>query len=377
MGERIMTEKIVAFSLFFALIILGVQSAEAQFGRLTGAVVGEDGEPWLEGVVSIDREDIRGHYEVKTDESGRFFHAGLPLGQYSVSVVENGKKLYTQGNINIRMSEPANVRINLREERARTDAAAAGMQLEEDDSGRLTEEQMAALEEAAREREEAIRKSQELRSTFAEAMAAMRSKDYDTAITAFQAAAEVDPDQDVIYAQLGEAYSSKAAATRDAAEKEMLYTQSIESYQKSIDLKPDDASYHNNFGLALAKIGKTDEAQVELRKAGELDPVNGGQYFFNLGAVLVNQGNMEAATDAFRQATVTDPDFAEAFYQLGVTLIGMATVDPDSGRMVPAEGTLEALMKYLEITPSGPNAPAAQSLLDTLAGSVQTSLEVQ
>ncbi len=372
-----MTRKIVAFTLFFAMVILAVPSAEAQFGRLTGEVVGEDGTPWVEGLVSIDREDIRGHYEVKTDKNGRFFHAGLPLGRYAISVMDNGKKLFTQGNIQISMSTPANVPINLREERARTEAAAAGMQVVEDESGRLSEEQMAALEEAAREREEAIQKSQELRSKFAEAMEAMKSKDYDTAIPAFQAAAEVDPTQHVIYAQLGEAYSGKAAATRDAAEKETFFNQSIDSYKKSIELKPDDASYHNNFGLALAKIGKTDEAQVELRKAGELDPLNGGQYFFNLGAVLVNQGNMEAATDAFRQATVTDPDFAEAFYQLGVTLIGMATVDPDTGAMVPPEGTQEAFGKYLEISPGGPNAPAAQSLLDTLSGSVQTSLEAQ
>src|SRR5262249_22431188 len=152
--------------------------------------------------VSIDREDMKGHYEVKTDKNGKFFHAGLPLGKFKVSVMKDGKAVFTQGNVQTRLSEPANVPINLREERARTEAQAAGVQIPKEQGGKMTEEQMKQVEAAAKERDEAIKKRQELMSKFGAAMDAMKNKDFDTAINTFQAAAEVDPTQHVIFAQL-------------------------------------------------------------------------------------------------------------------------------------------------------------------------------
>jgi tetratricopeptide (TPR) repeat protein len=369
-----MAKKILGFSLFGLLLLIGVRPAAAQFGQMAGTVIGEDGNPLADAVISIDREDIRGHYEVKTNKEGKFFHAGLPLGRFSVSVVRDGKKIFTQGNAQTRMSEPVTININLREERARTEATSAGLQIPAEQGGKLTEEQMKAIEAAAKERDEAIKKRQELMAKFGEAMEAMKNKDFDAAITTFQAASEVDPTQHVIFAQLGEAYSGKAGQTRDSAQKKELYTKSTDAYKKAIELKADDASYHNNFALALVNVGQVQEAQAELMKAAQMDAVNAHQYYFNLGAVLVNTNHMQEASDAFRKATEANPTFADAYYQLGITLIGMASVDPGTGAMVPPPGTKEALEKYIQLAPTGPNAEAAKSLIDTLSASVTTNV---
>lgn len=373
-GERDrMFKKILTGGFFCLLFAVAAQPLMAQFGQMQGFVRGEDGQPLVNSAIHIDREDIKGHYELKTDKNGKFFHAGLPLGKFSVSVVRDGKKLFSLGGIQTRLSEPAMVEIDLQQERARQEAAAQGVQIPEE-QGRLSPEQMEAIAKAAKEQEEQIKKRQALVGKFDEAMTAMKAKDYDTAIPAFQAAAEVDPTQHVVYAQLGEAYSGKAALAKASEEKKEWYGKSVEAYKKSIELKPEDASYHNNFALALANAGNVEEAQAELVKAAELDTVNAGQYYFNLGAVLVNKANMKEAAEAFRKATETSPNFAEAYYQLGVTLIGMATVDPKTGSMVPPEGTKEALEKYMQLAPTGPNAAAAKSLLDMMASSIQTSV---
>jgi tetratricopeptide (TPR) repeat protein len=369
-----MAKTIWTVSLFCMLLALGAKPAAAQFGQMRGSVVGEDGEPAANIVISIDREDIKGHYEVKTDKNGNFFHAGLPLGKFTVSVMQNGKKVFSQGNVQTRMSEPVNVPINLREERARTEATAAGLEIPAEQGGKLTEDQMKAIEAASKERDEAIKKRQELMSKFGAAMEAMKNKDFDSAIQTFQAASEVDPTQHVIFAQLGEAYSGKASVTRDSAEKKDLYTKSTGAYKKAIEINATDASYHNNYALALVNLGQVEEAQGELMKAAQLDAVNAGQYYFNLGAVLVNTGHMQEAADAFRKSTEANPKFADGFYQLGVTLIGMATVDPKTGAMVPPPGTKEALQKYIDLAPTGPNAEAAKSLIDTLNSSVTTKV---
>ena len=140
-----MVKKICTISLFCMLLALGARPAAAQFGQMTGNVIGEDGQPVANMVISIDRDDIKGHYEVKTDKNGKFFHAGLPLGKFTVSVMKDGKKLFSQGNVQTRLSAPVDVPINLREERARTEAQAAGLQIPKDQGGKLTEEQMKAI----------------------------------------------------------------------------------------------------------------------------------------------------------------------------------------------------------------------------------------
>lgn len=371
------------------LLVLGGQAARAQFGQMTGNVKDEDGKPLANAIVYIDRDDIKGHYEVKTDKNGKFFHAGLPLGKFSVSVkTRNGQMFKAISGIQTRLSEPAVADIDLQQYKMQSEAQAAGVQVTPQQGNKLTPEQMAQIEKAAKDREEQIKKRQELTGKFGGAMDAMKAakeaadsknvdaanQKYDDAIQQFQAAAEVDSTQHVIFAQLGEAFSGKAGISKSGTDKKGFYDKSVEAYQKALTLKGDDASYHNNYALALANDGKVDEAQAELGKAAQLDPTNGGRYYFNLGAILVNTNHMKEAADAFKKATEADANFADAYYQLGVSLTGMAAVDPKTGKVQPVPGTVEALQKYLQLAPTGPNADAAKGLLDTMTGAVTTQI---
>jgi tetratricopeptide (TPR) repeat protein len=360
---------LLALGLGFGLM-WGALPALAQFGQMQGTVKNEDGQPAANVVVSVDRTDIRGHYEVKTGRDGRFFHAGLPLGTYSVSVKQKNGQPFALNGIVVRLSAPASVDIDLQQEFMRAQAASQGIQVQGDQ--KLTDEQMAAIQQQQKEREEQIAKRQELTGKFQSALEAMKAKNYDQAIADFEAAAVVDPTQHVIYAQMGEAYKEKAVAAR-GDERKQFYEKSMENYQKALTMKSDDASYHNNFALALANAGRVDEAQAELNKAAELDPTNGARYFFNLGAVLVNRGDSKQAAEAFRKASEADPKMADAFFQLGIALMGQATMD-SAGKMQPAPGTNEAFLKYLELAPSGPNAQAARDAVAALGGTVPTQV---
>ena len=356
------------------ILVLNSQSALAQFGKMQGTVKDEDGNPYANKPVIIERMDVAGKYDLKTDKNGKFNHAGLPLGRYKVTVMMQTGEPYSLSGIPTKSSEPAKVDIDLQQEKLKAEAAAAGMAVGNQKGG-LSPEQIAELQKAAAERDAEIQKRQALMSKFGSAMESLKAKDYDGALAQLEAAAAADSTQHVVFAQMGEAYNGKAG-TASEAERKTFYEKAADAYSKAIAIKADDASYHNNFALALANIGKVPEAQASLAKAAELDPQNGARYFFNMGAVLTNTNNVKEAAEAFRKSTEVDPKFADGYYQLGVTLTGMATTDA-SGKIVPAPGTEEALKKYLEIAPTGPNAAAATSLLEMMGASVQTNINLK
>ena len=105
-----------------------------------------------------------------------------------------------------------------------------------------------------------------------------------------------------------------------------------------------------------------DEAKINLDKAAQLDPPGAGKYYYNMGALLVNGSQNEAAGEEFKKAIDADPKYADAQYQYGVYLASKATTDT-SGKIIAAPGTIEALQKYLDLKPDGPFAASAKELI--------------
>ena len=213
-------------------------------------------------------------------------------------------------------------------------------------------------------------KNQELNNAFNLGMEAKQAGDFATAVDSLTKAAELDPNQDVVWANLADSQAG-LAKTKQGEERSQLMTQAAETYRKAVELKPTDAAYFNNLGLLLVQAGQGDEGMSMLANAAELDPANGGKYYFNLGAVMINSGNTDGAIEAFQKATEVQPSYAEAYYQLGIALSGKAEAKPD-GTVVPPPGMIEALQKYMELAPSGPNAPSAQAMIASMSGAVET-----
>ena len=174
-----------------------------------------------------------------------------------------------------------------------------------------------------------------------------------------------------MWAQLAEAQMNDAD-TKKGADADAEMQKALDAYGKAIELKPDDAGYHNNFALSLAKAKKFPEAQAELTKAATLDPPNAGRYYYNLGALLVNSGQNDPAGEAFKKAIETDPNYADAQYQYGVFLLSKATIAAD-GKVTPVAGTADAFQKYLQLKPDGSFADSAKAMLATLGATVDTS----
>lgn len=361
------------FALSAAGLLLFAAASFAQTSSLEGEVKGFDGAPLKGALVKIERKDIKGNYKVKTDKKGHFFHAGLPLGTYKITLEVEGKDVDSVDGVRTRLGDPTPVSFDLQAARQKQDALAKAAEsgtLTREQARDISPEQKQAIEKAMKDREAAMAKNKALNDAFTQGMEALKTRQYEPAIGLFTKASEMDPKQHVVWAQLAEAYMG-LGGTKTGADQEAAFTKGLDAYRKAMELKPDDAAYHNNFALALAKAKKFDDAQAELTKAAQLDPPQAGRYFYNLGAVLVNIGQMEPAGAAFKKAIEADPTYGPAQYQFGVYLVSKAQTTPE-GKVIPVPGTREAFEAYLKLEPNGPFADSAKGMIASMDTSLST-----
>ncbi len=356
-------------SLFLVMAALACASlAYGQTGAIRGKVIGKDGQPLPGAMVKIERQQVRGNYKVKSRKKGDFFHAGLPLGIYNVSCEVDGQIVDRVGNVRVGLSDPAEVNFDLQKLVSRQKSGPT-----QADLASMSAEERKRYEQAIRNRQQAISKNKQLNEIFNDGMVALKMENYPAAVQSLTKASALDASQHVIWANLGDA-QAKMALTKAGADRSKLYGEAIASYDKAIEIDATNAAYHNNLGLVMVRAGKLDDGKMKLAEAAMLDPGNAAKYFFNLGAVMVNTANTDGAIQAFIKATEANPNFAGAYYQLGMALVGNAETQPD-GTVVPAEGTIEAFQKYIELEPNGQFTAAAQSMLTGLSASVETQYE--
>ncbi|MGC9969847.1 MAG: tetratricopeptide repeat protein [Bryobacteraceae bacterium] len=412
------------FAVLPGTLALLTLSAWAQTTVIEGTVEDQDHRP-LGGVsLRIERQDLRGVYPARSSSNGRFFYAGLPVGVFRVfceadadSAVEvktqvgdpavvkltcapGGTRQPDQGNqyrgsgrgildrvradldrvardVNS-FSEDEMRRFNrVRNRIAEFQSAWEGGRFDREILSEIISGLTAIVERSrlvARDRDdlaEDLGRLKELRerqdrssdpgasrraveAAFNEGLAAARAKDYRAAIAAFRRALAIDPSQHAIWANLAAAYTGvgSLAPAEDAL-------------AKAVQLKPQEGAYRNNYAIALAKSGKLEEAWTQLEEAARLEPANAGQYFYNLGAILVNSGHTPEAGRAFRRSIEANPAYAESHYQYGVWLMAQAKVSAD-GRFRGVSRAREAFETYLRLAPNGPHAEQARQMLDTI-----------
>ncbi len=359
--------------LFAATMLFGTLGALAQTSAIEGEVKGPDGKPIKDAIVLIERTDIKGNYKTKSDKKGRYFHAGLPLGMYNITVQLDGKPVDSVRGVKTSMGDPVAINFDLQrlaaQQQAMQQAAQTG-QLTEEQKRDMSPEQRAAFDKQAKEQKEKMAKNKELNDAFNAGMTALQAKQFPQAVEQLTKASTMDATQLAVWSNLAGAYDSWSKETK-GPESETALAKALETYPKAIELKADDPNIHNNYALALARAKKFEEAEAELAKASQLDPPGAGKYYYNLGAILVNTGQNDAAGEAFKKSIEADPNYADAHYQYGIFLTGKAQVG-ENGSMSFPEGTREAFEKYLELKPAGPYADSAKSMVATMGEKVQT-----
>lgn len=87
-------------------------------------------------------------------------------------------------------------------------------------------------------------------------------------------------------------------------------------FQAALEVSPNDAEVNSGLGLTLRSMGELDEAVRLQRRAIELDPAF-WRYYWQLGGTLVEQGQLGPAAEEFRHAIRLKPDSPDPYYSLG------------------------------------------------------------
>jgi tetratricopeptide (TPR) repeat protein len=367
--------------LLFAILALGL-CVPPVFAQASSTVKGvckdAQGNPIVDGIVVLVNQDNGQKYTLKTNKKGEYFSLGLTPGHYNITLYKNaddqkaGKELDHLNKAQINIDENT---FDFDVKKEQEDAAKG--------KGISPEELKKMQEQAANAQKEKSTVGK-LNDKLNAAKAAADAGDYDTAIAALTEATQMDATRDLIWFKLGDYYRMSAPKQTDPAEKQKRLDSAVESYQKAVEIKkaapPDKdpaasakalAAYYNNLADAYYKAKKVDEAVKTYELAAQTDPSSVAQAYFNIGAVLTNSGRPDEANAAFDKCLAADPNRSEAYYQKGLNLLGKATLQGD--KTIAPPGTTEAFQKYLELSPTGPNAQSAKDLLASLGAKVETS----
>jgi eukaryotic-like serine/threonine-protein kinase len=233
---------------------------------------------------------------------------------------------------------------------------------------------------------------------------------WDKAIESFQAAIAKDPAYAQAYAGLADCYTiapviggnaETISKAKEAALKAMALNDTLaeahsalgyvkmdqewdwpgaeREYKRAVELNPNDAEAHRRYGVALRKMGRTEEAISENKRAVDLDPVSAFMHW-SLGGTLREARQYDRAIEEARKALELDPGFYPAYGNIGMSYInksmfkeGIAELEkaaalPDNngpsrqglaiayavaGRKAEAEKLLAEILKQKRISETG------------------------
>ena len=362
--------------------------AAAQLASVRGTCKDAQGAPIVSAEIVWKNNNNGRTYKLKTDKKGNYFSLGVEPGDYTVTLSKDGQVLDTMSGLHVGLEEFTHD-IDLKQAHEQNVADTAKKQ------GKSAEEVKQELEKRQAEADKTKTYNENVKVVNAKLLAAdelLKAQNYSQAIAGYQEAATILPDSDIVLYRLGRGFMESAKAEKDPAEKVKQYTEAYNDFRKAVELRkaapaPADAAkvqqsnlsmavYYDNLGAAAGRVGKMDEVTQDYEQAVQLDPGGAARYYFNLGVVLHNSAidndGRKKAADAFDKAITADPTKAEAYFLKGSDLLGLATTDP-AGKLIPVPGTVEALQKYLELQPTGPNAEAAKGMLTLVNTTIESS----
>jgi tetratricopeptide (TPR) repeat protein len=397
--------------------------AFAQAGQVEGTIrlKAADGSIKPAAGVQIDiyRTDIKGRYEVKTDKNGHFVRLGLPLqGTYLFVFSGPGAAPTYMNNVRITQMpvvdttlDPGDgtvltledVQKQIGSQKGPGGAAAAPPKV-------LSAADKAKAEAAQKELEASAKEGKELQASFDNAVKHFNegvrlktANDYQAALVEFEESSKLDPTKNKNFVEIAHRSNAQVAETnyqlgadkfnkKDRNGAKPHFEQAVTSISRAIAVASaatDDPTVTNdlityygilekNARILIENYGEVkliDDTVKQIDKAEALDTANKNKWAVLKADMYRSAGKTDEAVAAYKAVLAADPNFADAIYGLGLTLIGsseraqiqeganalaefLAKAKPDDKRVPIVKSSLEELKNGLKIEAEKPAAPA-------------------
>lgn len=310
--------------------------AYSQIRQVTGKITNEKGEGIANAKITLQKNESKQETSVKSNKKGEYSCLVTQPGPYSMGVHAEGyapeykqnymPELGGQNEVNFTMKAGKDTKLPMEMNDKELKAAREQSEKQTKQGSSLAEVQ--AMVDAAKALEDQGK--------------------YEEAVAQYKLAIEKDNAQATVHALLAEALI-----------KQNKLDEALTEYNTAVSLKPDDSGLLTNKGVLLGKMGKTAESQEAFKAAAKVNPAEGGKAYYNLGVTLINSGQTEQAVSAFKQAIEADPNYAESYYQLGLSL---------SAKSETIQEAIQMLQKYISMGASAnpENIEVAKQLVSTL-----------
>lgn len=358
-----------------ALVFAAAIVASAQVGELHGHVFMQQADgtkvPLADAVIDVYRTDISSKYSTKTNKKGEWIFAGIPyIGTYTVAAShptatptwQPGVKAGRDADVVLTVSPGDGKRLTIDDIKGL--GAATGTPV----SGSESAADRAKREEAMRKNAEIEAKNKKIEETntviertFNAGNAALGLKNYDEAITQYDAGLAADPEQPMILANKSVAlkargvqkYNAGITAQNDAEKKTSLdaakadFRAAAETMAKSVEMikaqpvPADPTQYNVNKLFALGTradsmrlfVTKVDPSQAEAGKtayqeymAVETDPVKKSKAQHDLAQMLFDANAFEQSLAEYKKILEVTPDDTDALVKSGMLLFNIGAM---------------------------------------------------
>jgi tetratricopeptide (TPR) repeat protein len=171
-----------------------------------------------------------------------------------------------------------------------------------------------------------------------------QSADFETALAGYRRAVEHDPQDAESLNNCGQVL---VRLGRPA--------EALAYFERAIALNAETWSFHFNYARAYGLLGQWEQAVEQYTEASRLFP-DDEVTEYNFGLALLKTGDAASAAEHFRRAIALSPLEADFYLSLAMA----------SDRLGQDSETRAALLRYLELQPSGAQAASARARLAQL-----------
>jgi predicted CXXCH cytochrome family protein len=144
--------------------------------------------------------------------------------------------------------------------------------------------------------------------------------------------AKLKPDQPEFYREWGDALQRAGRAE-----------EAVAAYRVAIEKSPNSAVLQARLAQPLRALGQSQEPLDAMRKAVQLDP-DQPELWYNLALLQSDLGDKPNAIESFRKSISLDPEFAESYSALGAVLV-------ETGQLPEAEDQFREALKLRPALP--------------------------